>query len=104
MDPYIFILTIIGLAALSMAWVPSILEKSFLSYPIVFMAVGVVLYLLPFELPSPNPLWQEEYVVRLTELVVIISLMGTGLKIRRKFNWNNWQIPFRLVSITMLLV
>lgn len=103
MDSYVINLTIIGLAALSMAWVPSFLEKGFLSYPIVFMVVGMLLYLLPFELPSPNPLWQEEYVVRLTELVVIISLMGTGLKIRRKINWKNWQIPFRLVSITMLL-
>ncbi len=103
MNSYVFILTIIGLAALSMAWLPSLLDKSFLSYPILFMAVGGVLYLFPFELPSPNPLWQEEYVVRLTELLVIISLMGTGLKIRRKISWKNWHIPFRLVSITMLL-
>lgn len=103
MDSYIINLTIIGLAALSMAWVPSFLEKGFLSYPIVFMVTGMALYLLPFQLPSPNPLWQEEYVVRFTELVVIISLMGAGLKIRRKINWKDWQIPFRLVSITMLL-
>ncbi|MBC5774440.1 cation:proton antiporter [Pontibacter sp. KCTC 32443] len=103
MDPYILILTIIGLAALSMAWVPALLRKTFISYPIVFVAVGAILYLFPFELPSPSPLWQEDYVVHLTELVVIISLMGTGLKIRRKFNFKNWQIPFRLVSITMLL-
>lgn len=58
------------------------------------MVVGVLVYLLPFELPSPNPLKQEDYVVRLTELVVIISLMGTALKIRRKINWKNWHIPW----------
>lgn len=103
MDQYIVIITIIGLAALTMAWVPTLLRKSFLSYPILYVAAGALIYLLPFELPSPNPLWQEAYVVRLTELVVIISLMGTGLKIRRKLNWKNWQIPFRLISITMLL-
>lgn len=86
-----------------MAWVPSILRKTFLSYPIIFMVAGAILYLLPFDLPVPSPMWQEDYVVHLTELVVIISLMGTGLKISRRFNWKNWQIPFRLVSITMLL-
>jgi sodium/hydrogen antiporter len=86
-----------------MAWIPTILENSFLSYPILFMIVGAVIYSLPLGLPLPDPLWHEMYAVHLTELSVIISLMGTGLKIRRKFNWKNWQIPFRLVSITMVL-
>lgn len=103
MDPYILNLTIIGLAALSMAWLPHLLRKTFISFPIVFVIVGAILYMLPINLPTPSPLWQEDYVVHLTELVVIISLMGTGLKIRRKLNWKNWQIPLRLVSITMLL-
>ncbi len=103
MNSYILNLTIIGLAGLSMAWLPTILRNKFLSYPIIFVAAGALLYLLPLRLPSPNPLWQEDYVVHLTELVVIISLMGTGLKIRRHFNWKNWQIPLRLISITMLL-
>lgn len=59
--------------------------------------------MLPIQLPNPDPIWQESYVVRLTEMSVIVSLMGTGLKIRRSFNWKNWEIPIRLVSITMLL-
>ena len=103
MDIYIIALTIIGFAALAMAWVPTILEKSFLSYPILFLIVGAIIYSLPLGLPLPDPIWHETFAVHLTELSVIISLMGTGLKIRRKFNWKNWQIPFRLVSITMIL-
>lgn len=86
-----------------MAWVPRLLEKTPFSYPIVYLLLGMLIYLLPLGLPSPDPIWSEEYVVRLTELSVIISLMGTGLKIRRKFGLKRWRIPLRLISITMLL-
>jgi sodium/hydrogen antiporter len=41
--------------------------------------------------------------MRLTEMVVIISLMGTGLKINHPFSFKKWAIPLRLVSVTMLL-
>ena len=91
------------MAALAMAWVPAMLKKSFLSYPILFLLAGMVIYSLPLELPLPNPIWHETYAVHLTELSVIISLMGTGLKLRRRFSWKNWKIPIRLVSVTMLL-
>lgn len=103
MSTYIIAITIIGLAALAMAWIPTILEKSILSYPILFLALGAITYSLPLGLPLPNPLWHENYAVHLTELSVIISLMGTGLKLRRKFSWKNWKIPLQLVSITMIL-
>ena len=103
MDQYILIIIIIGLSALSLAWVPAMLEKRFLSYPILYLIVGAVLYSLPLELPLPDPIWHETYAVHLTELSVIISLMATGLKISRKFSFKTWKIPLKLVSITMLL-
>ena len=103
MSEYIVVLTLVGLAALSMAWVPSLLKRTFISYPIVYLLAGVGIYLLPFDLSRPDPRWQEDYVVHLTELSVIISLMSAGLKIRRKINYRNWRVPLRLVSITMLL-
>jgi sodium/hydrogen antiporter len=96
-------MTLVGLAALSMAWVPKLLKPTFLSYPMVFMLAGMLVYLLPYELPQPDPIWQEDYVLHLTELIVIISLMGSGLKLRRNVSWSNWKVPLRLVSITMLL-
>jgi NhaP-type Na+/H+ or K+/H+ antiporter len=79
------------------------MEKTPFSYPIVYLLLGMLIYSLPLGLPFPDPIWQEEYVVRLTELSVIISLMATALKIRRKFGFRRWRIPLRLVSITMLL-
>jgi len=103
MDDYIVAIAVIGFAAMSMTWVPALMEKTPISYPIVYLLLGMLIYSLPLGLPSPDPLWREDYVVRLTELSVIISLMGTGLKIRRKFGLRRWRIPLRLVSITMLL-
>ena len=103
MDNYIVTITVVGLAALSMTWVPTLMEKTPFSYPIVYLLLGMLIYSLPLGLPFPDPIWQEEYVVRLTELSVIISLMATALKIRRKFGFRRWRIPLRLVSITMLL-
>ncbi|ARS37174.1 cation:proton antiporter [Pontibacter actiniarum] len=103
MSTYILVITLVGLAALSMAWVPALLKRTFISYPIIFLLLGIGIYMLPVELPIPDPIWQENYVVHITELSVIISLMGTGLKIRRKVSWRRWRVPLRLVSITMLL-
>ncbi|SDL79744.1 NhaP-type Na+/H+ or K+/H+ antiporter [Catalinimonas alkaloidigena] len=101
MDAYILILFIIGVAALSMAWLPRILRDSPLSYPMVYLLLGAGLYGLPFDLPIPR--LREESILHVTELSVIITLMGTGAKIDRVFSFRQWQVPFRLVSITMLL-
>lgn len=103
MDEYILSLTIIGFAALTVAWMPDIMDRLNVSYALFYLAFGVLLYILPLELPFPNPLWREGFAVHLTELVIIVSLMGVGLKIDHPFSFKKWQNPFRLVTITMLL-
>ena len=103
MNSYILAITVIGLAALAIAWLPAWLEDKPVSYAMVFVAVGFGLYQLPLELPNPDPLRNEGLTVHLTELGVITTLMGTGLKINRDFGWKNWKIPFLLVGITMVI-
>lgn len=103
MDNYILIITTLGFCALAMAWLPSWLEDVPFSYAMLFVAAGVILYLLPFDLPSPDPIEKQEVALRLAELGVIITLMGTGIKINRSFSWKNWKIPFLLVLVTMLI-
>lgn len=104
MITYISILLLIGLAALSMAWMPLITKKTGISYSIIFVLAGIGLFgsLEPF-LPLPNPLKDLEATHRLTELIVIISLMGSGLRIDEPFKFKDWIIPFRLISLTMIL-
>jgi NhaP-type Na+/H+ or K+/H+ antiporter len=36
----------------------------------------------------------------LAELVVIIALMGAGLKIDRIFGWRRWAVTWRLLAVT----
>jgi sodium/hydrogen antiporter len=103
LDNYIVILIIIGAAILGMAWMPAITERIKLSYSFIYLAFGALLYSLPGFLPSPDPIVSREATLHLSELVVIVSLMGTGLKIDQRFSFRTWHVPFRLMSINMLL-
>lgn len=103
MDTYIVALIIIGAAALGMTWMPAITQKTNVSYSVIYVILGVILYGLIEQLPFPDPLWEKDFTLHFTELIVIISLMGTGLKIDQRFSFKTWAIPFRLVTVTMLL-
>jgi NhaP-type Na+/H+ or K+/H+ antiporter len=104
MTRYNLIMLLLGLAAISMAWMPTISKKTRISYSIVFVLTGMAMFaLLRYVLPLPHPLNENEITLHLTELVVIISLMGSGLRIDEPFSFRQWRIPFRLVSFTMVL-
>lgn len=103
MNTYIIIITIIGIATLGMAWMPSFTRKTGISDSVVYVLLGIIVYECFDILPSPSPMLNEDYTIHLTELVVVISLMGTGLKIDKPFSFKSWQVPFRLLTITMLL-
>jgi len=104
MDHYILLITIVGLAAFGMAWMPAITKKTGISYAIIYMLLGVLLYLVLGDvLPSPMPQAHPKMTLHLSEMVVIISLMGTGIKIDRPFSLKNWATPFKLILVAMLL-
>ncbi|MEZ0542261.1 cation:proton antiporter [Fibrella arboris] len=96
-------LVIVALAILAVAWLPSLLADHPLSYPILFVMSGWLLYKLPLDLPNPLPMNSPALTTHLTELCVIIALTGTGLKIDRKFSWRGWRIPLRLIWLTMMV-
>ena len=104
MSGYILVITIIGIASLGMAWFPSFSKTLRISYAVFYVLFGIVLYSIFINyLPAANPFLFPEVSIHLTELVVIISLMGSGLKIDQPFSFHTWQTPFRLVSVTMVL-
>ena len=103
MDEYILLITVVGLAIFGMAWMPVFSKKIGISYAIFYVLAGALLYtLIPGSLPSPLPQKNEELTLRLAELVVIISLMGTGIKIDRVFSFKTWRTPLRLISVAMV--
>lgn len=103
MESYILSLIVIGIASLAMSWMPSIAKKTQISYSIIYVVLGIIIFSLFPQLPVPDPTRHQKTALHLTEIVVIISLMGTGLKIDQRFNLRTWRVPLKLVSITMIM-
>lgn len=102
-DTYILALTGFGILVALVAWLPMILARLPLSLPIVCIALGAALFSLPQVTLSPLPLNHPEIAERFTEFVVIIALMGAGLKLDRIFDWRRWAVTWRLLAVTMPL-
>lgn len=104
MSAYIVVLTGFGVVVLLTAWLPMVLKELPLSLPIFCVALGALIFAFP-QVPGVMPHPNEELAIveRLSEFVVIISLMGAGLKIDRPFGWKHWRLTWRLLGIAMPL-
>jgi NhaP-type Na+/H+ or K+/H+ antiporter len=102
-EPYILILTGFGLLIALVTWLPLALRRLPLSLPIVCIGLGAAVFSLPQVTLRPLPILYPEITERFTEFVLIIALMGAGLKIDRVFAWREWAVTWRLLAITMPL-
>lgn len=101
---YFEILFGLGAMILLVAWVPIFLRKLPLSLPIVCVIIGFTLFsFAPFADWAPHPDKTPTLVERAAELIVIVSLMGGGLKIERALAWKSWNVTWRLLGIAMPL-
>ena len=89
---------------------PQLLRQWAVSAPMVLVAVGMLIGLTP--LPDGMPLDPQENratIEHVTELTVLIALMGVGLAIDRPLNllrrqsWGGWSPTWRLLAISMPL-
>ena len=97
------VFAVVGVGALLAAMLPRLLEgRRPISLPIVFLVLGVALGLAP-GLPRLDPLRESGFVEHLTEVTVIIALMGAGLGLDRPPGWRRWSSTWRLLGITMPL-
>jgi sodium/hydrogen antiporter len=97
------VFTVVGVGALLAALLPRLLQgRRPLSLPIVFLLLGAVLGLAP-GLPRLDPLADSGFVEHLTEVTVIIALMGAGLALDRPPGRRRWSSTWRLLGITMPL-
>jgi len=93
-----------GISLLGGAVLPRLLRKKAISTPMAFVAVGLLIGLVPLPdgvsvLPQQNRALTE----RITELCVIVALMGVGLAIDRPLRWRTWTTAWRLVLVAMPL-
>jgi NhaP-type Na+/H+ or K+/H+ antiporter len=102
-QPYILMIACAGALIALVAWLPLALKRLPLSLPIVCIGIGALLFSLPQVTLVPSPLAHPVFAERFTEFVVLVALMGAGLKLDRVFSFRRWHITWRLLAITMPL-
>jgi len=100
-DAYIAFLLGLGVIVLLVAWLPLALKAAPLSLSIVCVGLGAGLFGFQFLEFDPDPRTYDTIVEKLCEAVVIISLMGAGLKIDRRIGLRAWATTWRLLAVAM---
>ena len=99
MDTYILSLLVIGLLLLTVTLGSGWIQRLPLSYALIYLIVGVALGSNGFGLVKVRP--DAQFLERLTEFVVIVSVFGCGLKINRPLKLGAWQSTIRLIGFLM---
>jgi NhaP-type Na+/H+ or K+/H+ antiporter len=89
------------LAVFAAAVLPKLLRNAPLSMPMVFLAAGMLAFTFIPSLPDPDPLQYGEFTTHLTEVCVIISLMGAGLALDRPLGRRQWSTTWRMLGLAM---
>lgn len=99
--PYILFLLALGVIILLVSWAPKGLKAVPLSLAMICVALGFGVFSLGWLNFNPDPRTYDTLTERLAELVVIISLMGAGLKLDRPVGWRAWAPTWRLLVVAM---
>lgn len=92
-----------GIGILMAAVLPPLVRRRPFSMPMVFLVVGAVITLLPWDVPVVDPVRDRVWVEHVTEVCVIVSLMGAGLAIDRPFGWRTWAGAWRFLGLVLPL-
>ncbi|MCJ2089771.1 cation:proton antiporter [Methylobacterium sp. E-005] len=104
MEPYVFVVAGFGALVLFTAWLPMVLRALPLSLPICCVGAGAALsFVPPLAGLARYPAEHLPVVEHATEAVVVISLMGAGLKIDRLIGWKRWATTWRMLGLAMPL-
>ena len=101
MAAYETVLVLAGIAIFGAVVLPRVFADRAMSFPLLYVVAGMALFSLPLGVEIPDPVRHGDLAERLTEFVVIIALMGAGLKIDRPFKWGAWSNTWRLLAVTM---
>ena len=99
MDIYILDLLVIGLLLLAVTLGSGWIGRLPLSYALIYLVVGFILSPYGFNLIRVRP--DAEFLERLTEFVVLISLFSCGLKMNRPLRVWAWNSTIRLIGFLM---
>jgi sodium/hydrogen antiporter len=99
MDIYILDLLVIGFLLLFVTLGSGWIGRLPFSYALIYLCVGVALGPYGFHLIQLRP--GAEFLQRLTEFVVLISLFSCGLKMNRRFKLKTWKSTIQLIGLLM---
>jgi sodium/hydrogen antiporter len=102
-EPDSIVFAAAGAAVLAAAVLPRLLRRAPVSMPMVFLAAGALVFGLIGDLPDPDPVENPEFTTHLTEVCVIVSLMGAGLGLDRPVGWHRWATTWRMLGVVMPL-
>lgn len=91
------------MVVLLVSWAPKGLRRLPLSLAMICVGLGAGIFSFDILSFNPDPRTWDTVTERLTELVVIISLMGAGLKLDRPVSLKGWGPTWRLLVIAMPL-
>ncbi|MBD2385140.1 cation:proton antiporter [Cylindrospermum sp. FACHB-282] len=102
-DIYIIDLLVIGLLLLGVTLGSGWISRLPLSFALIYLVVGIFLgpYGLGLIQLRRDEVFNAEFLERLTEFVVIISVFSCGLKIVMPLNLAVWDITVRLIGFLM---
>jgi NhaP-type Na+/H+ or K+/H+ antiporter len=99
-----------GISLLLAVVLPTVLRRAALSAPLVLIAVGALIGLLPLGAGEPfDPREHRALIERVCEVTVLIALMGVGLAIDRPLSllrrdgWARWAATWKLLGLAMPL-
>jgi sodium/hydrogen antiporter len=99
MDTYILYLLVIGLLLLAITLGSGWISRLPLSYALIYLIVGIILGPYGFKLIELRP--DAKFLQRLSEIVVIVSVFGCGLKMNRPLKLWAWNTTARLIGFLM---
>ena len=99
MDIYILGLLTVGILLLLVTLGSGWISRLPLSYALIYLVVGILLSPYGVNLIQLRP--DAKFLERVTEIVVLISLFGCGLKMNRRVNFWVWGSTVRLIGLLM---
>lgn len=98
-DIYILDLLALGLLLLVVTLASGWIVRLPLSYALVYLVVGIFLSPYGINLIQLTP--ETEFMERLSEFVVIVSLYNCGLKMNRNLRIRSWNSTIRLIALLL---
>jgi NhaP-type Na+/H+ or K+/H+ antiporter len=95
--------TVIGALLIATGVLGSVLRRLPLTTSLIYLAVGIALGPLGVGLMRIDPVRDAEWLERVTEVAVLVSLFAAGLKLRTALSDHRWRAPVRLATWSMVL-